>query len=233
MQFKDTMTAHLAFLTRRLEQTQQTLKKLPTGKMVTKISRGKFYYYEKRNGKLKNLKDNPEKIQAYETKKTLSKDIPILISNIQFLEKLLHNYIPVSLSSDSWNETQPCQNDYKKEELKHAYNGIYYRSKSEAMIAAMLTSYDIEFKYEVKLNLHGFNIYPDFYIKRPKDGKIYIWEHFGLIADETYLNKTFNKLNNYHRNGYDLWDNLIVSFDQEDGSLNIDTIDKIIHLFLL
>ena len=101
------------------------------------------------------------------------------------------------------------------------------------MIAAMLTSYEIEFKYEVKLNLHGFNIYPDFYIKRPKDGKIFIWEHFGLVADETYLNKTFNKLNNYHRGGYDLWDNLIVSFDQEDGSLNIDTIDKIIHLFLL
>lgn len=233
MQFKDTMTAQLAFLTRRLEQTQLALKKLPTGKMVTKISRGKLYYYEKRNGKLKNLKDNPERIQAYETKKKLSKDIPILTSNILFLEKLLHTYIPLSFSSNSWSETESCQNDYKKEKLKHAYNGIYYRSKSEAMIAAMLTSYEIEFKYEVKLNLHGFNIYPDFYIKRPKDGKIFIWEHFGLVADETYLNKTFNKLNNYHRGGYDLWDNLIVSFDQEDGSLNIDTIDKIIHLFLL
>lgn len=233
MQFKDTTTAQLAFLIRRLKQTQQALKKLPTGKMITKISRGKIYYYEKRNGKLQNLKDHPERIQAYKTKKELSKDIPILISNIQLLEKLLHTYIPMTLSSDSWNETQPGQNEYKKEELKHAYNGIYYRSKSEAMIAALLTSYGIEFKYETKINLHGFNIYPDFYIKRPKDGKVFIWEHFGLVADETYLNKTFNKLNNYHRGGYDLWDNLIVSFDQEDGSLNIDTIDKIIRLFLL
>ena len=233
MYFKDTLITQLDYLTRRLNQTSTTLKKMPEGTMITKISRGKTFYYEKKNDKLHNLNKQPEKIQLFIRKKQLKKEVPILAKNIKNIEKLLAAYIPLQLDSSIWSMTKSQQNKYKENELHHLYNGIYYRSKSEAMIAALLTSYGIEFKYEVKLSLNGFNVYPDFYIKRPKNAKIYIWEHFGLVADETYLNKTFSKLNNYHRGGYDLWDNLIISFDQEDGSLNIDTIDKIIQLFLL
>lgn len=233
MFFENQLHAFLDYLERRLLQINEDLKSLPKGNMIEKRSRGKQYYYLKKKEKLHSITDNQSLVTKHLRKKLLLDEKKRIENNLHWTKKLANHYMLLSNPDTQWLSLQAEDNTYRIDEKRHLYNGIYYRSKSEAMIAAMLTSYGIEFKYEVNLNLHGFNIYPDFYIKRPKDGKIYIWEHFGLIADETYLNKTFNKLNTYHRNGYNLWDNLIVSFDQEDGSLNVDTIDKIICLFLL
>lgn len=233
MNFQETMSAQLSYLKRRANLSQNELSKLPPGKMVTKTSRNKKYYYEKRNGKLYNLKDQPKKIAGYLKRVELEKDQSIITENIRNIEKLLKNYTPLPVYPNNWDAFVPNQNAYKPEELIHEYNGTFYRSKSEALIATMLTSFHIEFKYEPQLNINGYNVYPDFVIKRPKDGKIFIYEHFGLITEEAYLHKTFNKINNYHKAGYNLWDNLLISFDQSDGSINIDTIEKIIRLFLL
>ena len=233
MFFENQLQAFLHFLERRLKEINKELKKLPKGAVVSKRSRGKLYHYLEKNGKLHSITQNTELVNKYLQKKLLLEEKRKIENNLHWTQKLAMHYMILDNHNSQWLEMQAEANTYRIDEKRHLYNGIYYRSKSEAMIAALLTSYGIEFKYEVKLNLNGFNVYPDFYIKRPKDGKIFVWEHFGLIADETYLNKTFSKLNNYHRGGYDLWDNLIISFDQEDGSLNIDTIDKIIQLFLL
>ena len=65
------------------------------------------------------------------------------------------------------------------------------------------------------------------------DKKIFLWEHFGKIDDEEYVRKIFFKLQDYHNAGINLWDNLIITFDQADGSLNADYIDRIIKLYLL
>ena len=43
----------------------------------------------------------------------------------------------------------------------------------------------------------------------------------------------FKKLAAYHDAGYDIWNNLIISFDNKNGSLDIDSIEKIITLYLL
>ena len=146
MYFKDMLIAHLEYLNRRLSQVSVTIKKLPEGTMITKISRGKTFYYEKKTGKLHNLKNQPEKIQLYIKKKQLARDIPILTKNIKSLERLLASYIPLQLDDAPWNAINPQQNKYKENELRHLYNGVYYRSKSEAMIAALLNSYCIEFR---------------------------------------------------------------------------------------
>jgi len=233
MFFENQLQSYLQFLERRLTQIKKELKPLPKENMISKRSRGKQYHYIEKHGKLHSITSNTDLVNKHIKKNLLLDEKRKIENNLHWTKKLASHYMLLNQHDSAWIELQAEENTYRIDEKKHLYNGIFYRSKSETMIAALLTSYGIEFKYETKLNLNGFNIYPDFYIKRPKDGKIYIWEHFGLIADETYLNKTFNKLNNYHRNGYDLWDNLIVSFDQEDGSLNVDTIDKIIHLFLL
>ncbi|MFR1723862.1 hypothetical protein [Emergencia timonensis] len=54
-----------------------------------------------------------------------------------------------------------------------------------------------------------------------------------MTDDEDYLEKTYSKLENYHHQGIDLWDNLLISFDQEDGGIDVDVIDKIVRVFLL
>ena len=41
------------------------------------------------------------------------------------------------------------------------------------------------------------------------------------------------RLDDFHAEGINLWDNLILSFDRPDGSVDVDYIDKIIRLYLL
>jgi len=85
-------------------------------------------------------------------------------------------------------------------------------SKSEMLIASILTSYNIEFKYEITIR-HGYRkLYPDFVIKWPKDGEIFYWEHAGLTKREDYVLDLHARL---------------------DGSVDVDYIDKIIRLYLL
>ena len=59
------------------------------------------------------------------------------------------------------------------------------------------------------------------------------WEHAGVTHKEEYIMKLYGRLDEYHAMGIDLWDNLILSFDGPDGSLNADQIEKIIRLYLL
>ena len=141
--------------------------------------------------------------------------------------------IPIYKTMTELSENQMEKNKYKEEERKHLYKGIYYRSKSEAVIAMLLESYGIEFKYEVRIEVGGRAVYPDFVIRRKRDGKIILWEHFGMIHDEEYQQGMFRKLIAYHEAGYNIWDNLIVSFDSENGSIDIDSIEKMITLYLL
>ena len=158
--------------------------------------------------------------------RSVEKDIPLL-------EKTAREYLPIYPDSDRWEEIKSEQNKYKWEERKHLYKGVYYRSKSEALIAMLLESYGIEFKYEAEIKVNGRILYPDFVIRRKRDGKIILWEHFGMIHDEEYQQGMFRKLIAYHEAGYNIWDNLIVSFDSENGSIDIDSIEKMITLYLL
>lgn len=79
---------------------------------------------------------------------------------------------------------------------------ISFLSKSEVLIAMDLHSYDIEFKYESKMYVDGRYIYPDFLIKQPEDGKIFIWEHFEKMYKDVYRHKNINRLEAFHRAGY-------------------------------
>lgn len=69
--------------------------------------------------------------------------------------------------------------------------------------------------------------------KREKDGKIFYWEHAGLTKREDYVLDLHARLDDFHAEGINLWDNLILSFDRPDGSVDVDYIDKIIRLYLL
>lgn len=101
------------------------------------------------------------------------------------------------------------------------------------MIAVILTSYGIEFKCEASIKVNGRKIYPDFIVKRPRDGKVFIWEHFGMVTDDRYQKKAYRRLEEYHNCGIDLWEQLLISFDQVDGGISADDIDKMIRMFLL
>ena len=111
--------------------------------------------------------------------------------------------------------------------------GLKVRSKSEVIIAGLLETNDIPFRYEAQLLIGGQIYYPDFTIMKPKDGQIIYWEHFGMINKSSYNTSMELKLNEFRRRGLIPWDHYIASYDNDNGSINVLTIQNIIKAFIL
>ena len=70
------------------------------------------------------------------------------------------------------------------------------------------------FRYEAKLAINGKVYYPDFMILCD-DGRILIWEHFGLMDKEEYFISACRKLEQYRRAGYVQHSNLICTYEED------------------
>lgn len=233
MWFRDVLIAQLNFLQREKERTQNQLRVLPKGTLVKKRAKGKEYFYLKKGKKLLSLRKEEKLRKEYVFRDNLKRQLVTIDRNIPMLQRAIKNYHPMVELNTLWASIEAQQNTAFDGQRAHVWNGIAFLSKSEMLIAMALHSYGIEFKYESKMYVNGRYIYPDFVIKRPKDGKIFIWEHFGKMHEDDYRHKNINRLEEYHQVGYYLWDNLIASFDLGKNSINMDYIDKIIKLYLL
>lgn len=241
MLFKDELAAQLQYMERYKLLLQRKLTQMPEGRLVSKTARGKKYFYADVNGVLHSLRKKSEQVALFRQKAQIQVQIRNLEQNLCLLRDTADAYTPVEAAAYStdriqgktWDETEALQNSFKSDHRELLFRGTYYKSKSEMLIASILTSYNIEFKYEVTIR-HGYRkLYPDFVIKRPKDGKIFYWEHAGLTKREDYVLDLHARLDDFHAEGINLWDNLILSFDRPDGSVDVDYIDKIIRLYLL
>ena len=109
--------------------------------------------------------------------------------------------------------------------------GLCVRSKSERIIADTLDNNNILYSYESPLSLKGGIRYPDFTIYRPSDGKLFLWEHFGLMKNEDYRMKTNEKLAFYSKNGFFPFDNLICTYENDMQSPAY--LQSIVEIFLV
>ena len=94
-------------------------------------------------------------------------------------------------------------------------SGLRVRSKSERTIANLLDCFDVPYRYEAALTLGGKVRYPDFTIFRPFDGKLFLWEHFGLMDNEDYRKKVSEKLALYAQGGFFPFDRLICTYEHD------------------
>ena len=111
--------------------------------------------------------------------------------------------------------------------------GFDVRNKSEALIANALAERKIPFIYEeeLALSLPGRGeviLHPDFVIHLP-DGKKIIWEHLGMLSDDSYLSAFAEKLKLYHAAGYHIGSNLFLTTDTPDGRLDMDAVMNVIE----
>ena len=119
-----------------------------------------------------------------------------------------------------WSQAPFKQSDYKTEKrIFRTSRGLMVRSKSEVIIAEILYSYNIPFRYEQVLEIDGISYAPDFTILCP-DGTLIYWEHLGMVSSFKYFDSQLSKLRVYYSNGITLWDNLILSFDDERGMID-------------
>ena len=102
---------------------------------------------------------------------------------------------------------------YPEQKIYGTSAGIHVRSKSESMIVYLLHDYKIPFRYESELELGQVTVYPDFTIRHPKTGKVFLWEHLGMMGDPTYRRNALSKLQLYMEHGWIPSVNLILTFE--------------------
>lgn len=115
---------------------------------------------------------------------------------------------------------------YRTGELKHITSrGLRVRSKSELLIAETLYRYDLPFRYEQVYRSGSISVSADFTIRRA-DSKVFIWEHEGLINRRSYIEWQRKKAELYASIGFYPWDNMIVTYDTEDGNIDLRIVES-------
>lgn len=197
---------------------------------------------------------NKLKAEAILRRRFLEKSIRQLENSIPRVEKFLKNHVPYDpqtvydsicqgsvfidieayFPNKSGNVRDEIINDtldyeFLKELKKHVTpKGTMVRSKSEALIAGILELYGLEYQYEKRLTLGEKSFYPDFTLANHLSEEIIYWEHFGLTHDAEYRRAMAEKLAVYEEHGILPWKNLIITFDSEEGYIDMQRIHRIL-----
>lgn len=142
----------------------------------------------------------------------------------------------VHISSCPSHGTPDSKIQYGQHKPSHrTSNGIYVRSKSEALIAEILFAGCIPFKYELPLILYEnempIEIHPDFTIYAHNGEKIY-WEHMGMISQDDYRQNAIDKMLLYLSNGITIPKNLIITMDTQDGNIDVMAVKALADMIL-
>ena len=98
------------------------------------------------------------------------------------------------------------------------------RSKSESLLAELYYGHDLPFRYEQVIWIGSYRFAPDFTFLDAFAREHY-WEHSGKTRDLGYLTRRRWKIDLYEESGIVPWRNFIETFDDEDGSLDLEIID--------
>ena len=100
-------------------------------------------------------------------------------------------------------------------------------------ITNALYTHQIPFRYECMITLGFHKLHPDFTIRHPATGKIYLWEHYGTADDPRYMNDSLDKQKLYIANGFIPSTNLILTYETQNTPLTMDTIERVIREYYL
>ena len=133
-----------------------------------------------------------------------------------------------------WQDNyEPIEDYYEEDRNSLTGKGIKMRSAGEIYIASRLDELGISYRYEAPLNIPDLSWLPDFALLRPRDRKLFYWEHFGLTSSDEYIKTSLSKVSDYIRYGIVPWDNLIMTYNFSDGGLNAKLIDAMIDAWLI
>lgn len=180
---------------------------------------------------LNYLKQKQTAAEQYLSAYPKTNEAELLLDNEPEFQMLLQPYLtPLPQELADWEKAPYEKNLKYPEQLTHkTVDNIFVRSKSEAMIAMALRFHKIPFRYECLLEIGNYHIYPDFTLRHPANGKLYYWEHFGMMDDPIYNQKASLKLKDYISNGVIPSINLITTYETRDEPLNTKIIEKIIE----
>ena len=242
-----------------IKTCRQRLSHLPPGFLRISESRGKKFYYLKQSEKDRNgkyiSKKNTKIIKQLAEKEYYLKALIRAEEELKIVDHLLsfekqpsaHSLLDPSIRDMVIPLEESVENAIKRWEsipdnpmesrvgsyIIKTKRGDYVRSKAEYNIANMLFDEEIPYKYEAEfMTVDGTYQRPDFTVMNPSTGKLFRWEHFGMMDKPEYVKKMINKLDLYRMSGLFPGNGLIITFD--DGSHPLDTyfIRDIIDKFL-
>lgn len=187
-------------------------------------------YYLSVLGKIKTEENALRKMLAVHRKNNLNE--VIRASDLTKPANLLISpmVLPYAEAGRLWQAEPYVPSDDHPENLKYqTLRGELVRSKSEANLANTWAKRGYYYKYEKGVFLEGYGVsYPDFTVFDPKTGKIFYFEHFGMVDNPDYVMSNLQKLIYYAENGIKLNVNLFCTFETLKNPLTQNRIDRTI-----
>lgn len=147
--------------------------------------------------------------------------------------ELFHTvFQPISTELNQWMHADfECNTKYPEQRIHKSASGLMVRSKSEALIATLLSHNHIPFRYECALQLGETTLHPDFTLRHPKTGAFYYWEHFGLMSLPSYQKNVFSKLQLYTSHNIIPSIQLITTYETNEHPFDSAYAEQLIHYY--
>lgn len=160
----------------------------------------------------------------------------LLLESSPYYELLQSHFakdkLPVSVQK--WCSEAYETNSSHPENLIHTtLAGHKVRSKSEVIIANLLYTNHIPYRYEAALQLNELTVYPDFTILHPTSQQLFYWEHFGMMDKSNYCDAACNKLKSYCYNGIFPSMQLITTYETGKVPIRSEQVQQIISQYFL
>lgn len=161
-----------------------------------------------------------------------SSNVSKLLDHPSYQKIISNSLTPLSEELAKWEKAPYNHNPSHPDNLIHpCLSGHIVRSKSESFIDQALFTHQIPFRYECELKLGEIIVYPDFSIRHPETGQLFLWEHFGFMNSTVYSQNSIQKLQLYTANGFIPTINLITTYETKECPLNTEKVETIIQYY--
>ena len=260
---RNTLKSRLRYLEKILKNKESALKRAPEGKLRINNGRGNPQYYIRKAPDDPNGIYLP-KSQFNTAKRLGQKDYDYRVmravrNEIKAIRALLKQYPdpaaeevyfnlsgerrdlvnPIVETDEAYIERWLGEEDVPKPSLPEdkpfsTGHGEKVRSKSEWIIANLLESCNVPYKYEKPLYLSSLGIvHPDFTVLNVRLREVRYWEHEGLMDDQDYVNYAIRKERAYIKDGYLPGDKLILTSETRRQPLDPDIVKLMIEKYCL
>lgn len=258
MKYSAKISMRQNFLEHLMKQKQKALIQAPQGILrIIRHKKGWQYYHRKgrddKNGTYIRKEDfqfaqllaqkeyNQKIVEAARSELKLLEEIGNFY-NEKTVEKIYNSFSkpfqdllipvqePLGVYLSQWTEIQyKGKKFYKDSPEFYTDRGKRMRSKSEVMIANLLSQFRIPYHYEKPMVLKGIgSVYPDFTLLDLENRQEIYWEHLGMMDEKDYCEKAINKISSYIANGLYPGKRLILSFETSKQPLDMIQIQSMI-----
>ena len=143
------------------------------------------------------------------------------------LKNLSEEDAAITQRIQEWIASPYEMSNYKPELRTHITSrGEKMRSKGEVAIAEVMYKHNVPFRYEPVIHIGKYTLAFDFTPLRKRDFKLFYWEHCGMPHNEEYMKRHKWKLELYESQGIVSWDNLIITYNDIYGNVDMRIVES-------